>query len=131
MKIKGDSLYKLTQSAIPIDVEHAPSNLFEALIINDWVIQDNITRLLSQKPKDTALVNGDAPLLRFKLTFCGYRTSVGVSWNHTLGDATVLLRFMHTLSLSYQGLSSPYPTPTFSKYLFSPPSPSLLSEYLP
>jgi len=52
---------------------------------HDWVIQDDIKPFLNPQPSEVALINGDASLLRMKLTISGVGTAIGVSWNHTLG----------------------------------------------
>lgn len=48
-----------------------------------------------------------------------------------IGDATVLLYFMHTLSQHYQGLESSYPAPNFIKHAFPDPSCESISKYSP
>lgn len=57
----------------------------------------------------------DEPLLRLKMTYL-IRTGeciLGISWAHVLGDAMSCLRFFNTLSMFYQDLPSPEPTPIF------------------
>lgn len=54
---------------------------------NGWVILDNINPFLNPEPKGVPLINGNASLLRVKLTISDKDrcTAIGVSWNHTLG----------------------------------------------
>ena len=49
----------------------------------------------------------------------------------TLGDASLLLRFMHTVSQFYQGLSPEFAAPTFQKRHFPTPSHSVVAEFWP
>jgi hypothetical protein len=125
-----DDQIDLTNSSVPLDIEYQENFQFE---FNYWVVQDhdNLGPYLSAQPKDSSLVNGDLPLLRFKLTFSQTETAVGVSWNHTLGDAMVLQRFMNLVSQSYQGLAPSYPPPTFQKHWFPVPSAQSYQETLP
>ena len=62
----------------------------------DWVVQDDLSPFLDQKPirNNSELNNGSAPLLRLKLTFFNYETCIGVSWNHSLG--LLLLQILFT-----------------------------------
>jgi len=52
----------------------------------DWAIQEASASLLYDQPVDADLINGTAPLVRFKLTFFMEETSVGITWNHALGE---------------------------------------------
>ncbi|RDX42657.1 hypothetical protein OH76DRAFT_1301239, partial [Lentinus brumalis] len=71
-------------------------------------------------------------LLFVKLTIAHEETAIGVSWNHTLGDATVLLWFMQLLSRRYQGDDGPpIPVPSFTKRSFSSPDVALVEAYSP
>jgi len=45
------------------------------------------------------------------------------------GDAIALFRFTHTLSQYYQSKVSEFPTPTFRKHVFPPPSEAIAAEY--
>ena len=45
------------------------------------------------------------------------------------GDAIALFRFTHTLSQYYQNKVSEFPTPTFRKHVFQPPSEAIAAEY--
>ena len=49
----------------------------------------------------------------------------------TLGDASFILRCMHTLSQFYQGLPSEFAVPTFKKHHFPTPSHSVVNEFWP
>ncbi|KAI0956988.1 hypothetical protein AcW1_005528 [Taiwanofungus camphoratus] len=112
-----------TDSGIPLEIEHRSTS--DLGIKDSCVIQDDLRELLH------AHLREDVPLLRIKLTLSENQTAVGVSWHHTLGDAAVLLRFMHALSQSYQESSPAYPFPTFEKPDFPLPTPKLVEEYLP
>lgn len=79
-----------------------------------------------------------------------HETAIGVCWHHTLGisiyftmceeekvlmnfttgDATVMFRFMRSLSQSYQGVQNSY-TPTFIKHEFPTPSRETIEHHLP
>ena len=51
----------------------------------NWVVQEASASLLFDKPVDGDLINGTAPLIRFKLTFFMEETYIGITWNHALG----------------------------------------------
>ncbi|THH15890.1 hypothetical protein EW146_g4661 [Bondarzewia mesenterica] len=125
----GDWSIQLTNNAIPLEVEHRST--LQSLTADERVIQGNLNSLHNPSPQGVALVNGDAPLLRLKLTVSNRQTAIGISWHHTLGDAAVLLRFMHTVSQFYQGLGSRYPQPTFRKHFFPPAAPDVIQQCLP
>jgi hypothetical protein len=125
-----DGQIDLTNSSVPLDIEYREIFQFE---FSHWVVQDpdDLGPYLSAQPKDSNLINADSALLRFKLTFSQTETAIGVSWNHTLGDAMVLQRFMNLVSQSYQGLAPSYPPPTFQKHWFPVPSAQSCQEILP
>ena len=58
----------------------------DSVLQGDWVVQEASTSLLFDKPVDGNLVNGTAPLIRFKLTFFVEETCIGITWNHALGQ---------------------------------------------
>ena len=58
----------------------------DSVLQGDWVVQEASTSLLFDKPIDGNLVNGTAPLIRFKLTFFVEETCIGITWNHVLGQ---------------------------------------------
>ncbi|KAG8217369.1 hypothetical protein J3R82DRAFT_5464 [Butyriboletus roseoflavus] len=89
---------ELTNTTVPVDIGYKLDTSSDSLLNGDWVIQDDISPFLNQQPIGANLVNGGAPLLRLNLTFFSNETCIGVSWHHTLGDAIVPSRFMHTLS---------------------------------
>ncbi|THV08051.1 hypothetical protein K435DRAFT_741662 [Dendrothele bispora CBS 962.96] len=110
----------LDDLVIPLEVVengdlHPPSS---------WVIQDEITPFLSSTS------NLDS-LLCLKMTITKNQTLLGVSWHHSLGDATTLLRFMRSLSQIYQGLPLRDPVPDFSKYHFPAPTEEEIAEQAP
>ena len=69
---------------------------------------------------------GITPLVR-----CCCKSNSHTSDCSTLGDGTVLFRFLHTLSQFYQGLSPEFATPSFKKYHFPTPSYSVVAEFWP
>ncbi|TBU28934.1 hypothetical protein BD311DRAFT_604901, partial [Dichomitus squalens] len=122
---------------IMVEVDEKEDDFMAGL--DDWVVQPSLRPFLRARgvpselyTHDTAR-SGDAYRLLFiKLTIAGEQTAIGISWHHTLGDATVLCRFMQYLSQCYQGDGSlPSPIPTFTKRDFAPPSESLLAEHAP
>ncbi|KDQ61325.1 hypothetical protein JAAARDRAFT_85973, partial [Jaapia argillacea MUCL 33604] len=119
----------LNSSPVPLDIQVAP---MPRLFPNDWVVQDDITRFLSPSPRNAPLADGNMPLLRLKLTLADAETALGVSWNHSLGDASVLLRFMQTLCMLYREPDAPPPwQPTLDKFDFAAPDSHQIQEYLP
>lgn len=109
----------LTNSSVPLHIEQQAALRFD---LGNLVIQDDLSPYINFQPKDETLVNGETPLLRLKLTFSQTQTALGVSWHHTLGDAAVLLRFMHTVSQLYRGLRPSYPLPSYQNSHFPTPS---------
>ncbi|PBK96515.1 hypothetical protein ARMGADRAFT_868874, partial [Armillaria gallica] len=94
--------------------------------LSNWVIQDDLNRFFCG-----ATTSSENPLLQIKLNVCENYTAIGVSWHHALGDATSLLRFMHTLSQLYQGLQPSYPAPSFRKHIFASPATDILQRFGP
>ena len=60
--------------------------------MGDWVIQDDLSPFLNRQPTGANLVNGDVPLIRFKLTFFDHETCIGTSWCHSLGSLMFRIR---------------------------------------
>ncbi|KAG2124575.1 hypothetical protein BD769DRAFT_1467840 [Suillus cothurnatus] len=127
----GRWFIQLTNSGLAVEVEDRKEELSTSFIQGDWVIQDDLSSLLSQLPPDAIIVNGSASLVRFKITSFKDRTCLAVSWHHTLGDAVALCRFMQTLSLFYQRVQPDFSPPTFDKHQYRTPGPSTSSEFLP
>ncbi|KAK0210454.1 hypothetical protein DFS33DRAFT_1293254 [Desarmillaria ectypa] len=94
--------------------------------LSNWVIQNDLNHFLCN-----ATTFSDTPLLQMRISVCENYTAIGVSWHHTLGDATSLLRFMHTLSHLYQGLQPSYPAPSFRKHVFAFPDTDILQPFGP
>ncbi|OBZ73003.1 hypothetical protein A0H81_07143 [Grifola frondosa] len=94
----------LTDSPVILDIEFRAD---KTLGFQDaCVVQGDLRPFLSQPSSRESL---DSPLLRMKLTIAEYETAVGVSWHHTLGDATVLLCFMNFISQSPELVQSYLP----------------------
>ncbi|KAI0781239.1 hypothetical protein BD413DRAFT_446127, partial [Trametes elegans] len=126
-------------SGIPVEVqEHEDPTVG---IDDSWVIQPNIRHFFGKKdvvPPESSALSSDSSeevsprLLLFKLTLAGTETAIGVSWHHALGDATVMERFMRTLSQAYQCIQpDERPAPVFTKRIFPAPTTSLLERYTP
>ncbi|RPD79770.1 hypothetical protein L226DRAFT_550071 [Lentinus tigrinus ALCF2SS1-7] len=136
----------LTASSIMVEVEDSGTASL-GLDQHPWVVQRNLSRFFrsrvyepSRYPSDPALIHSQPSsdsvhsLLLIKLTITQEETAIGVSWHHTLGDATVLLRFMQLLSQRYQRDDRPapaLPTPSFTKRFFRSPDDALLEAYSP
>ncbi|EIW60664.1 uncharacterized protein TRAVEDRAFT_105929, partial [Trametes versicolor FP-101664 SS1] len=126
----------LSNAAVPLEIAETES--VSVGISDDWVLQRNL-RLFSASKQAVAHYHESVPdgeeesrLLLFKITFATDETALGVSWHHTLGDATVLQRFMHCLSEQYQGHDvAQLPPPTFTKRSFRSPTPILNAQYSP
>lgn len=127
----GRWFIQLTNSGLAVEAEDRKEELSTSFIQGDWVIQDDLSPLLSQLPPDATIVNGSASLVRFKITTFKDRTCLAVSWHHTLGDAVALCRFMQTLSLFYQSVEPDFSPPTFDKHQYRTPEPSTSSDFLP
>ncbi|KAH9951482.1 hypothetical protein B0H21DRAFT_285088 [Amylocystis lapponica] len=123
----GDWTILLTDATIPVEIERRPSAQLQ--FKQPWVVQDDIAQYLHSQPAGD--VTKDQPLLRMKLVLTNENTVIGVSWHHTLGDGTALIRFMQHLSQAYQGLPPLHPLPTFSKYYPSPPPAQLVENFKP
>ncbi|KIM70505.1 hypothetical protein SCLCIDRAFT_152659 [Scleroderma citrinum Foug A] len=120
---------ELTNSCVPVDVSYARETTSSSILQGDWVIQEALASLVYDQPVDGDLINGTTPLVRFKLTFFMEETCIGITWNHALGDATVLFRFTHTLSQFYQNKAPEFAIPTFRKHVFPSPSEAIAAEY--
>ncbi|KAI8998910.1 hypothetical protein BD414DRAFT_476401 [Trametes punicea] len=127
---------RLSNRGIPIEVEEVGTTFIG--IGDRWVLQQDIRPFLPQRGPGIALTSHSGPeaatpsLLLFKITLSERETAVGVSWHHTLGDATVLERFMRYLSESYQGNDRGQTSaPTFTKRQFPAPTGSLIERYAP
>ncbi|KAH9946372.1 uncharacterized protein BXZ73DRAFT_95870 [Epithele typhae] len=126
----------LTDSPVPVEVERIDANAIrvgddtEAV---DWVIQPNLKRFYAHRDASSSSSTHTAPLLYAKLTLSRSDTAIGVSWHHTLGDASVLLHFMQSLSHHYSnpGKTLGPTVPTFTKRAFPRPTKSLIHEYTP
>ncbi|OAX39107.1 hypothetical protein K503DRAFT_669229, partial [Rhizopogon vinicolor AM-OR11-026] len=117
----------LTDTATPIEFEDRSHESSSSVVFGSHVIQSDLSGLLNSPTQRSAL-NFAAPLLRLKVvSFCD-DTTIGISWNHTLGDATAFFRFTHALSKLYQGLHPIYPPPTFEKPSFPQPSECAIEE---
>lgn len=80
---------QLTNSGLAVEAEDRKEELSTSFIQGDWVIQDDLSPLLSQPLPDAIVVNGSAPLVRFKITTFKDRTCLAVSWHHTLGRSFI------------------------------------------
>jgi len=116
---------------VPLQVECISDSSTIAGIQEAWVIQDQLHPFLNTPLDNQDPIDGDAPLLRLKLSVAANETAIGVSWHHTLGDATVLLRFMYSISQSYQDLEIPRPFPILERHDFATPSWDMTQRFLP
>ncbi|KZT11448.1 uncharacterized protein LAESUDRAFT_642583, partial [Laetiporus sulphureus 93-53] len=118
----------LTNSSVPISIDRKAEGV--AGPEDSRVIQDDLKKYLPSTGANP--VNTDSPLLLFKLSIANTETAIGVSWHHTLGDATVLLQFMLILSRTYHELRGDLESiPTFTKYHFLSPPQDVVEQYLP
>ena len=69
-----------------MDVSYARETTSSSILQGDWVIQEALASLVYDQPVDGDLINGTAPLVRFKLTFFMEETCIGITWNHALGQ---------------------------------------------
>ena len=74
-----------------MDIDYKLDTSSDSLLNGDWVIQDDISPFLNHQPIGATVVNGDAPLLRLKLTFMKDETCIGISWHHSLGLSLFLI----------------------------------------
>ncbi|KIM57648.1 hypothetical protein SCLCIDRAFT_72310, partial [Scleroderma citrinum Foug A] len=125
------SQIELTNTPVPLSVSHVEEKSSSTFLQEDWVIQKTLAFLAFPQRTHASLINGTEPLLRCKLTFFLEETCISISWHHTLGDATVHFRFIHTLSQFYQNKAPEFPTPTFRKHVLPPPSEAIATEYYP
>ncbi|OJT14189.1 hypothetical protein TRAPUB_9300 [Trametes pubescens] len=124
----------ISNTSVPLETVETESA--SVGIDDNWVLQRNLRQFFASR-KTVAHHYESAPhgeeesrLLLFKITFATCETAIGVSWHHTLGDATVLQRFIHCLSERYQDHDVvQLPAPTFSKRSFHNPTPTLKDQY--
>lgn len=120
---------ELTNSGVPVDVCFGREKLLSSVLQNDYVLQEDLSPLLSRHSDGADIVDKEEPLLCLKLTFWRDETCIGVSWHHTLGDAICMYRFMHTLSQLYQCKSPEFAPFVFRKHDFPPPSDDIAAKY--
>ncbi|KAG1731459.1 uncharacterized protein EDB91DRAFT_1349320 [Suillus paluster] len=120
----------LTNDGVPVEFEDRPHESTSSVVLGSHVIQSDLLGLLNSRRQRTAL-DSEAPLLKLKVVTFRDDTTIGMSWNHTLGDATAFFRFTHTFSQFYQGLHPVYPSPTFEKPIFPQPSERTIEELRP
>ncbi|OJA12979.1 hypothetical protein AZE42_06528 [Rhizopogon vesiculosus] len=121
------NMIHLTDTATPIEFEDRSHESSSSVVFGSHVIQSDLSGLLNSPTQRSAL-NFAGPLLRLKVVSFRDDTTIGISWNHTLGDATAFFRFTHALSQLYQGLHLVYPSPTFEKPSFPQPSECAIEE---
>lgn len=120
---------ELTNSSVPVDVSYEQEKSLSLVLQNDYVIQEDLSPLLSCHSDGADTVDKEEPLLWLKLTFFEEQTCIGVSWHHTLGDAIAMHRFMLTLSQLYQCKSPEFAPFIFRKHDFPPPSDDIAAKY--
>ncbi|KAI6139042.1 transferase family-domain-containing protein, partial [Pisolithus tinctorius] len=120
---------ELTNSGVPLDVSYERERPLSSVLQNDYVLQEDLSPLLSCHSDGADIVDKERPLLCLKLTFFEEETCIGVSWHHALGDAIATYRFMHTFSQLYQCKLPEFPSFTFKKYDFPPPSDEIATKY--
>ncbi|KAG0708341.1 hypothetical protein DFH29DRAFT_477290 [Suillus ampliporus] len=120
----------LTNAGVPVEFEDRPHESTSSIVLGSHVIQSDLSGLLNS-PRQRSAFDSEAPLLRLKIVSFRDDTTIGISWNHTLGDATAFFRFTHTFSQFYQGLHPVYPSPTFEKPVFPQPSECTIEELRP
>lgn len=120
---------ELTNSGVPVDISFEREKPLSSVLQTDYVLQEDLSPLLSFHSDGTDIVDKEEPLLCLKLTFWEDETCIGVSWHHTLGDAISLHRFMHTLSQLYQCKSPEFAPFVLRKHGFPPPSDDIAAKY--
>lgn len=115
---------------VPVEFEDRPHESTSSVVLDSHVIQSDLSDLLNS-PRQHSALDFKVPLLRLKIVSFRDETTLGISWNHTLGDATAFFRFTHAFSQFYQGLHLLYPPPTFEKPVFPEPSESTIEELRP
>ncbi|KAG2031314.1 hypothetical protein BDR03DRAFT_905180 [Suillus americanus] len=120
----------LTNDGVPVEFEERPHESTSSVVLDSHVIQSDLSGLLNSPHQRNAL-DFEVPLLRLKIVSFRDETTLGISWNHTLGDATAFFRFTHAFSQFYQGLHLVYPPPTFEKPVFPEPSECTIEELRP
>ncbi|KAG1746102.1 hypothetical protein EDB19DRAFT_377082 [Suillus lakei] len=127
-----DGKYKiyLTNAGVPVEFEERPHEETSSVVLDSHVIQSDLSGLLNS-PRQRNAFDSEVPLLRLKVVSFRDETTIGISWSHTLGDATAFFRFTHAFSQFYQGLRPIYPPPTFEKPVFPEPSECTIEELRP
>ncbi|KAG1812420.1 uncharacterized protein BJ212DRAFT_1219098, partial [Suillus subaureus] len=120
----------LTNDGVPVEFEERPHESTSSVVLDYHVIQNDLSGLLNS-PHQRSALDFKVPLLRLKIVSFRNETTLGISWNHTLGDATMFFRFTHALSQFYQGLHLVYPPPTFEKHVFPEPEECTIEELRP
>ncbi|KAI6043330.1 hypothetical protein EDC04DRAFT_2890968 [Pisolithus marmoratus] len=120
---------ELTNSGVPVDVSYEREKSLSSILQNDYVVQGDLSPLLSCHSDGANVVDKEEPLLYVKLTFFAEETCIGVSWHHTLGDAMAMHRFTHILSQLYQCKAPEFAPFTFRKYDIPPPSDETATKY--
>ncbi|KAG1865849.1 hypothetical protein DFJ58DRAFT_743197 [Suillus subalutaceus] len=113
-----------------IEFEERPHESTSSVVLDSHVIQNDLSGLLNS-PHQRSAFDFEVPLLRLKVVSFRDETTLGISWNHILGDATAFFRFTHAFSQFYQGLHLVYPSPTFEKPIFPEPSECTIEELRP
>jgi hypothetical protein len=74
----------LTNDGVPVEFEDRPHESTSSVVLDSHVIQSDLSDLLNSPHQHSAL-DFKVPLLRLKVvSFCD-ETTLGISWNHTLG----------------------------------------------
>ncbi|KAG2031307.1 hypothetical protein BDR03DRAFT_1030761 [Suillus americanus] len=102
-------LIHLTNDGVPVEFEERPHESTSSVILDSHVIQSDLSGLLNTLHQRSAL-DFEVPLLRLKVVSFRDETTLGISWNHTLG--------LHLI----------YPPPTFEKPVFPEPSECTIEE---
>ncbi|KIO04307.1 hypothetical protein M404DRAFT_9320 [Pisolithus tinctorius Marx 270] len=113
-------LIELTNSGVPLDVSYEQERPLSSVLQNDYVLQEDLSPLLSCHSDGADIVDKERPLLCLKLTFFEEETCIGVSWHHALGLSTISL---------YQCKLPEFPSFTFKKHDFPPPSDEIATRY--
>ncbi|KAG2072351.1 hypothetical protein BDR04DRAFT_1074467 [Suillus decipiens] len=120
----------LTNDGVPVECEERLHESTSSVVPDSHVIQSDLSGLLNS-PRQRGALDFKVPLLKLKIVSFRDETTLGISWNHTLGDATAFFRFTHAFSQFYQGLHLDYPLPTFEKPIFPKPLETTIEELRP
>lgn len=74
----------LTNDGVPVEFEERPHESTSSVVLDAHVIQSDLSGLLNSPCQRSAL-DFDVPLLRLKVVSFRDETTLGISWNHTLG----------------------------------------------